>query len=99
MHMKQQGAAPVDLILWASSWYGARPDPQLSPATTLSAVGNEFYGTAPAGDPATERLLFEAAPTEATLGRRCSGAHGTDAIKRGQIVLAARAALAVAAPT
>jgi hypothetical protein len=79
MRMKQQGAAPVDLILWASSWYGARPDPQLSPATTLSAVGNEFYGTAPAGDPATERLLFEAAPTEATLAQL---SHALDDLRR-----------------
>jgi len=52
MRMKQQGAGPVDLLLWASSWYGAKPDPQLSAAARLSAVANEFYGTAPDGDPA-----------------------------------------------
>ena len=79
MRMKQQGAGPVDLILWASSWYGARPDPQLSPAARLAAVGNEFYGTAPAGNPVTERLFFEAAPTEATLAQL---SHALDDLRR-----------------
>ena len=69
MRMKQQGAEPVDLLLWASSWYGAKPDPQLSPAARLSAVGNEFYGTAPEGDPVTERVFFGEAPTEAALAK------------------------------
>lgn len=69
MRMKQQGTEPVDLLVWASSWYGARPDPQLSPAARLSAAGNEFYGTAPKGDPATERVFFGEAPTDATLAQ------------------------------
>jgi hypothetical protein len=69
MRMKQHGAAPVDLIVWGSSWYGARPDPQLSPSARLSAVGNEFYGTAPEVDPVTERMFFEKAPTDAALAQ------------------------------
>jgi hypothetical protein len=67
MRMKQQGAQRVDLLVWASSWYGAKPDLQLSSAAHLSAVGNEFYGTAPEGDPDTERVFFKEAPTDATL--------------------------------
>lgn len=67
MRMKQQSAAPVDLLVWASSWYGAKPDPQLSPAARLLAVGNEFYGTAPEADPVTERMFFKETPTDATL--------------------------------
>ena len=47
MRMKQEGTAPVELLVWASSWYGAKPDPKLGPAARLWAVGNEFYGTAP----------------------------------------------------
>jgi len=69
MRMKQQGAMPVDLLVWASSWYGAKPDPQLSPAARLWAAGNEFYGTAPEVDPVTERMFFKEAPTDATLAQ------------------------------
>jgi hypothetical protein len=69
MRMKQQGAEPVDLVVWASSWYGAKPDPQLGPAARLSPVGNEFYGTAPEAGPATERLFFKDAPTDAMLAQ------------------------------
>jgi hypothetical protein len=69
MRLKQQGAGPVDLLLWASSWYGAKPDPQLSATARLSAVGNEFYGTAPDGEPVTERVFFKEAPTDATLAK------------------------------
>jgi hypothetical protein len=69
MRMKQEGAAPVDLLVWASSWYGAKPDPQLSPAARLLAVGNEFYGTAPEADPVTERMFFKETPTDATLAQ------------------------------
>jgi urease alpha subunit len=69
MRMKQQGAMPVDLLVWASSWYGAKPDPQLSPAARLWAVGNEFYGAAPEVDPVTERMFFKEVPTDATLAR------------------------------
>jgi hypothetical protein len=46
MRVRQQGAEPVELYMWASSWYGAKPDPQLGPAANLCAVGNELYGTA-----------------------------------------------------
>jgi len=69
MRMKQQGAGPIDLLVWASSWYGAKPDPQLSTTARLSAIGNEFYGTAPDCDPLTERVFFEEAPTDAALTR------------------------------
>jgi len=69
MRMKQLGAMPVDLLVWGSSWYGAKPDPQLSPAARLWAAGNEFYGTAPEGDPVTERMFFKEVPTDATLAR------------------------------
>jgi hypothetical protein len=67
MRMKQQGVDPVDLVLWASSWYGAKPDPQLSPTARLSAAGNEFYGTAPDAEATLERAFFQEPPGEATL--------------------------------
>jgi pectate lyase-like protein len=67
MRMKQQGAEPVELFLWASSWYGTRPDPQLSPTVQLAAAGNEFYGTAPDGDPLVERGFFWEVPTNTTM--------------------------------
>lgn len=67
MRMKQQGTAAVDLLVWGSSWYGAKPDPQLSPAARLSPIGNEFYGQAPDGDPLSERLFFRDSPTNAAL--------------------------------
>lgn len=67
MRMKQQGAEPVDLLVWGSSWYGAKPDPQLSSSAKLSAVGNEFYGAAPDADPATERMFFHETPSNAAL--------------------------------
>ena len=67
MRIKQQGPGPVNLLVWGSSWYGAKPDPQLSPAARLSAAGNEFYGSAPDGDPVTERTFFEESPTNAAL--------------------------------
>ena len=69
MRIRQQGAGPIDLLVWASSWYGAKPDLQLSPATRLLTAGNEFYGTAPDGEPLTERVFFEEAPTDAALTR------------------------------
>ena len=69
MRMKQQGAAPVNLLVWASSWYGARPDPQLSPAARLLAVGNEFYGTASNADPVTEQVFFREAATAGALAQ------------------------------
>ncbi len=69
MRLKQTGAEPVDLLLWASSWYGAKPDPQLSATARLSAAGNAFYGTVPNGEAATERLFFEESATGATLGK------------------------------
>ena len=69
MRMRQQGADPVELIVWASSWYGAKPDPQLSSAARLSAAGNEFYGTAPDIEPVTERMFFGEPPTDATLAK------------------------------
>jgi hypothetical protein len=69
MRMKQQGGGPVDILVWASSWYGARPDPQLSPAARLIAVGNEFYGSAPEADPAVERLFFRDSPGNADLAK------------------------------
>ena len=41
--------------------------PRLGSAATLSAVGNAFYGTAPALEATTEHLFFEQGPTEAAL--------------------------------
>lgn len=69
MRMKQQGAGVVELFLLASSWYGAVPDLQLGPTTTLSVVGNEFYGTGPDGEPFADRALFTDVPTDATLAK------------------------------
>jgi hypothetical protein len=63
MRMKQEGTASLDLLVWGSSWYGAKPDPQLGPAVRLSAVGNDFYGEAPVNDPLTERRFFQETPT------------------------------------
>lgn len=67
MRMNQEGPGPVDLLLWASSWYGAKPDPQLGPAARLSGVGNEFYGTAPEAEAVVERMFFQEAPSETAL--------------------------------
>ena len=64
MRLKQQGPGPLEVVLMGCSWYGARPDPQLSPAAKLVAVGNEFFGTIPAGG---ESSLFTDAPTDETL--------------------------------
>jgi hypothetical protein len=69
MRMKQQGAAEVEVLVWASSFYGAKPDPQFSSTAKLSAVGNDFYGTAPGVEPGTERLFFKDAPTDAALAK------------------------------
>ena len=79
IRLRQQGAESLNLLLWASSWYGAKPDPQLGPSARLWAVGNEFYGTASEGDPATERVFFEEAPTEAALARL---SHALDDLRR-----------------
>ena len=79
MRMKQQGAERVDLLVWASSWYGAKPDPQPSPAARLSAVGNEFYGTAPEGDSVLERAFFKETPTDAALAQL---SHALDDLRR-----------------
>ncbi len=67
MRMKQQGAAPVEIFLLASSWYSARPDPQLTPAAKLFPVGNEFYGTWPDGNTVADKSFFSATPSDATL--------------------------------
>ena len=67
MRIKQQGTGPVDLLVWGSSWYGAKPDPQLGPAARLSGVGNEFYGTAPEVEAVVERVFFQEAPSETAL--------------------------------
>ena len=63
MRIKQQGTGPVDLLVWGSSWYGAKPDPQLGPAARLSAVANEFYGTAPEAEAVVERVFFQEGPS------------------------------------
>jgi hypothetical protein len=79
MRMKQHGSGPVELIIWASSWYGAKPDPQLSSAATLLAAGNDFYGTAPAAEAAVERLFFREAPSSTTLAQL---RHALDDLRR-----------------
>jgi len=69
MRMKQEGSSPVDLIVWGSSWYGAKPDPQLGIAGRLSAAGNEFYGSAPEADPVIERMFFRESEAETVLAK------------------------------
>lgn len=69
MRMKQQGAGPVELLLLAGSWYGAKPDPQLSAAARLLAVGNEFYGRRLDGETVTDRSFFTEIPADATLAK------------------------------
>jgi hypothetical protein len=69
MRLKQHGADAVDLVLWASSWYGAVPDPQLSAAARLTAVGNDHFGSAPAIDPGLEQRFFKAPPTPEALAK------------------------------
>jgi hypothetical protein len=69
MRMKQQGAAPVDILVWASSWYGAKPDPKFGAAARLSAAGNDFYGSAPPADPPVEQMFFGEIPADATLAK------------------------------
>jgi len=69
MRMKQQGGGEVQLFLLGCSWYGARPDPQLSASAKLFAVGNEFYGPTPDAESAMERSFFTDVPMEATLAQ------------------------------
>lgn len=69
MRIKQQGQERVDLVFLASSWYGARPDPQLSPAVKLLAAGNDFFGDWPEGEPGSDRSFFDEAPTRETLAK------------------------------
>jgi hypothetical protein len=69
MRLSQQGAEAVDLLVWASAWYGAKSDPQIGPAARLWVVGNEFYGTAPDSNPATERAFFRDPPPDAPLAK------------------------------
>ncbi|HVV73343.1 MAG TPA: hypothetical protein VHI52_17860, partial [Verrucomicrobiae bacterium] len=66
MRIKQQGSAPLDLIMWGSSWYGTRPALQLGSAATLQAVGNEFYAGADA-EPASAGTFFLEQPTASSL--------------------------------
>jgi hypothetical protein len=67
MRIKQEGAGPVDLLLLACSWYGAKPAPELSSAARLLPIGNEFYGAWPDGEPVTDRTFFAEVPGDATL--------------------------------
>ncbi len=69
MRMKQQGSNPVELLLLASSWYGAKPDAQLGPSAKITYIGNEFYGTGSDGEPSTDRSAFLELPSEATLAK------------------------------
>jgi hypothetical protein len=69
MRIKQRGSKAVDVLLWASSWYGAKPDPQLGPTARLLAAGNEFYGTAPDVESAVERAFFQEGPSNTTLAQ------------------------------
>lgn len=69
MRMKQQGSNPVELLLLASSWYGARPDAQLGPSAKIAYIGNEYYGTGADGEPSTDRSAFLELPSEATLAK------------------------------
>lgn len=69
MRMKQRGEGRLELFLLGSSWYGAVPDPQFSPATKLSPVGNEFFGPNLEGGSSTDRAFFTEAPTDATLAK------------------------------
>ncbi len=67
MRLTQQGSAPVDLLIWASSWYGAKPDPRLDPAATLLTAGNDLHGGEADADSPTDRAFFLAAPAESAL--------------------------------
>ena len=67
MRLKQEGARSVEILLWSSSWYGARPDPQLSQTGQLFTVGNDFFGDAPAAAQAVAQLFFKESPAELTL--------------------------------
>lgn len=67
MRMKQQGERAVDILVWGSSWYGAKPDPQLAGKAQLWAAGNDFHGSAPAATAAVEEAFFTETPTEITL--------------------------------
>lgn len=69
MRMTQQGKEPVELVLWGSSWYGAKPHPELSTSARLTAIGNDFYGAAESADAATEKLFFRDAPEPAALAK------------------------------
>ena len=69
MRMKQEGAEPVELFLLACSWYGAKPDPQLSAAAKMWPIGNEFYGTMPDGERVNNSSFFKTVPNPATLAK------------------------------
>jgi hypothetical protein len=69
MRMKQSGNHAVEILLWGSSWYGAKPDPQLGPTARLSVAGNDSFGEAPAAAADIEQIFFKEAPTEATLSK------------------------------
>ena len=69
MRMKQQGANPVELLILAGSWYGAKPDPQLASTAKLWPVGNEFYGKPSDAESALDRAFFTEMPTEDTLAK------------------------------
>jgi hypothetical protein len=85
MRMKQQGSDPVELLVWASSWYGTKPDPQLNHATKLVSVGNEFFGTASDADSGMDRAFFESTASDTALANL---SHTLDDLRRlGEIDL------------
>jgi hypothetical protein len=69
MRMKQQGDGQVEVILWGCSWYGARPDPQLSSTAELLPVGNAFFGTRDDEERVTDQLFFTDSPSASTLAK------------------------------
>ena len=69
MRMKQQGEGSVDLLLIAASWYGVKPDLQLTSAAKLLPVGNEFYGSSPEGTSGANASFFNEIPSDATLAK------------------------------
>jgi hypothetical protein len=79
MRIKQEGAALVELFLLVSSWYGAKPDPQLSPSAKLFPVANEFYGSTLVSNASTDKLFFTEPPTDSALANL---AHALDELRR-----------------
>lgn len=73
MRIRQSGANPVELYLVGCSWYGSRPDLQISPAARVFMIGNEGYGAPSSGEPAPDDTAFKEAASDEVLAKVSRG--------------------------